>query len=115
MSASLSLAKQKQKKMKLNQMLMKVLVELSSVYVNITKRKYVYNKFRSSHPEVFLGKGVLKICRKSTWEHLCRSVISIKLQNNFIEIELRHGFSPVNLLNNFRTTFHRKTSGCLLP
>ena len=39
MSASLSLTEQKkEKKMKLNQMLMKVLVELSSVYVNITKR-----------------------------------------------------------------------------
>ena len=26
-------------------------------------------KLRSSHPEVFLGKGVLKICRKFTGEH----------------------------------------------
>ena len=36
--------------------------------------------FRSSHPEVFLGKGILKICGKLTGEHPCRSVISIKLQ-----------------------------------
>ena len=35
--------------------------------------------WRSSHPEVFLGKGVLKICCKFTTEHLWRSVISIKL------------------------------------
>ena len=35
--------------------------------------------FRSSHPEVFLGKGVLKICSKFTGEHPCRSAISIKL------------------------------------
>ena len=35
--------------------------------------------FRSSHPEVFLVKGVLKICSKFTGEHPCRSVISIKL------------------------------------
>ena len=34
---------------------------------------------RSSHPEVFLGKGFLKIYSKFTGEHLCRSVISIKL------------------------------------
>ena len=34
---------------------------------------------RSSHPEVFLKKGVLKICSKFTGEHPCRSVISIKL------------------------------------
>ena len=35
---------------------------------------------RSSPPEVFLGKGVLKICSKFTGEHPCRTVISIKLQ-----------------------------------
>ena len=39
--------------------------------------------YRSSHPEVFLGKGVLKICSKFTEEHLCQSVISIKLQSSF--------------------------------
>ena len=33
--------------------------------------------FRNSHPEVFLGKGVLKICSTLTGEHLCRSAISI--------------------------------------
>ena len=36
-------------------------------------------KTRSSHPTVFLGKGVLKICSKFTREHPCRSAISIKL------------------------------------
>ena len=35
---------------------------------------------RSSCPEVFLRKGVLKICSKFTGVHQCRSVISIKLQ-----------------------------------
>ena len=49
---------------------------------------------RSSQPEVFLGKGVLKICSKFTGEHLCQSAISIKL--------LR------------RTPFPRNTSGWLL-
>ena len=34
---------------------------------------------RNSHPEVFLEKGVLKICSKFTGEHPCQSVISIKL------------------------------------
>ena len=34
---------------------------------------------RSSHPEVFLEKGVLKICSKFTGEHPCGSAISIKL------------------------------------
>ena len=39
----------------------------------------MYKLHRSSYPEVFLGKGLLKICSKSTGEHLCRSATSIKL------------------------------------
>ena len=69
---------------------------------------------RSSPSEVFLGKGVLKICNKFTGEHPCRSVISIKLQSNFFEIALRHGCSPVNLLHIFRTPFLINTLGWLL-
>ena len=42
------------------------------------------SEHRSSFPEVFLGKGALKICSKFTGENLCRSAISIKLQSNFI-------------------------------
>ena len=59
--------------------------------------------FRSSHPDVFLGKGALKICSKfyrKTPMRTCdfnnvarkrcseKSVISIKLLSNFIEIAL---------------------------
>ena len=33
---------------------------------------------------------------------------------NFIEITLRHGCSPVNLLHIFRTPFFKNTSGWLL-
>ena len=73
---------------------------------------YIY--FRSSRPEVFLGKGVLKIYSKFTGEHPCRSAISIKLQRNFSEIALRHGCSPVNVLHIFRTPFPKNTSGRLL-
>ena len=71
---------------------------------------YIY---RSSHSEMFLEKGVLKICIKFTGEHPCRSAISIKLQSNFIEITLRHGCSPVNLLHIFGTLFLKNTSGWL--
>ena len=67
----------------------------------------------SNPPEVFLGKGVLKICRKCTGEHPCRSVISVNLSCNFIEITLRLGCFPVNLLHIFRTTFDKNTSGGL--
>ena len=35
--------------------------------------------YRNSRPEVFLRKGILKICSKFTVEHPCRSVISINL------------------------------------
>ena len=79
---------------------------------------YIYSiltekmRIRSSHPEVFLGKGVLKICSKFT-EHPSRIVISIKLPCNFIEIALRHGCS-VNLLLIFRTPFTKNISGQLL-
>ena len=38
----------------------------------------------------------------------------IKLQSNFIEITLRHGCFPVNLLHIFRTPFPRNTSEWLL-
>ena len=66
---------------------------------------------RSKPPEVFLRKGVLKMWSKFTGEHPCRSVTSVKLQSNFIEITLRHGCSPVNLLRIFRTPFPRKPLG----
>ena len=70
--------------------------------------------FGSSLSEVFLGKGVLKICSKFAGEHLCWSVISIKLLCNFIKITLRHGCYPVNFLHIFRTPFSKNTSGGLL-
>ena len=47
----------------------------------------------SSHPGVLLGKDILKICSKFTGEH--------QYCCNFIEIILRHGWSPVNLLHFF--------------
>ena len=75
---------------------------------------YLLKKNRSCRPEVFLGKGVLKICSKCTGEHLCRSAISVKLLCNFTEIELSHGCSPVNLSHIFRTPFLKNTSGRLL-
>ena len=69
---------------------------------------------RSSPPEVFLGKSILKTCTQFTGEHPCRSVILIKLQSNFIEITLRHGCSPVNVLHIFRILFPKNSSGGLL-
>ena len=70
---------------------------------------------RSSPPEVFLGKGILKICSIFTGEHPSQSVISIKLLRNFIEITLQHGSYLVNSLQIFRTSFSKNTSGGLFP
>ena len=69
---------------------------------------------RSSLPEVFLRKGVLKISSKFTGEYSCRIAISIKLLCNCIEMTLRYGCSPVNLLHIFRIPFNMNTSGWLL-
>ena len=63
---------------------------------------------------MFLGEVVLKICSKRTGEHPSRNLISIKLQSNFIEVTLRHGYSPVNSRQIFRTSCSQSTSGRLL-
>ena len=82
---------------------------------SISTDKVVENMIcKSSHPEVFLEKPVLKICSKSTGEHQCQSVIPIKLLCKFIEITLRHECSPVNLPYIFRTSFTKNPSGWLL-
>ena len=49
-----------------------------------------------------------------TGDHPSWSAISLKLLCNFIEITLRHGYSPVNLLHIFRTLFPKNTSWWLL-
>ena len=48
---------------------------------------------------MFVRKGALKMCSKFTVEHPCGSAISIKLLCNFIEITLRHGCFPVNIMS----------------
>ena len=76
--------------------------------------EFVFSNFQKQPPRGVPWKSVLKICSKFTGEHPCRSAISIKLLCNFIEIALRHGCSPVNLLHIFRTPFPKNTSGRLL-
>ena len=69
--------------------------------------------FLSKNLQKQSSRGVLKICSKFTGEHPYRSMISIMLRSNFIEITLRHRCS-VNLMHIFRTSFPRNTSGRLL-
>ena len=90
--------------------LMRIFVEFPSFSVTFGESLF----YRSSRPEVFLRKGVLKICIKFTGEYPCRSLISIKLLCNFIETTLRCGCSPVNLLHIFRIAFPKNTYGWLL-
>ena len=45
--------------------------------------KLLIAKFRSSRPEVFLGKGVLKICSKFIGGHPCRSARVIALSSRY--------------------------------
>ena len=52
--------------------------QLTDFYMRATLALNVL-KYRSNHPEVFLEKGILKICNKFTGKHPCRSVISLKL------------------------------------
>ena len=58
-----------------------------TVFQDLFAESYYYTKkyiemSRSSPPQVFLGKGVLKVCSKFIGEHPCQSVVSIKLLCN---------------------------------
>ena len=75
---------------------------------------WLHQSLRRSRPEVFLRKGVLKICSKFAGEYPCRSVISIKLLCNFTEITPGHECFPVNSLHIFGTSFYINTYGGLL-
>ena len=69
--------------------------------INITEKYSITN--RSSRPEVFLGKGILKICSKFTGEHSCRSLISTKLLKHTLTRVLSCKFAAY-----FQNTFSSK-------
>ena len=95
----------------------KIMVQGHQRFANVWNRssKFIFisirswnSESRSSHPEVFLEKDVLKTCSKFTGEQWK------KLRSNFIETTLRHQCSPKNLLHIFRAPFLKNTSGWLL-
>ena len=90
----------------------KIRVWLISVAFCRTKKYQKQPSRRCSHKKV-------KKFSEFTGEQPCRSVVSIKLLCNFIEItlevKLRHGCSSVNFLFIFRTPFPNNTSAGLLP
>ena len=61
-----------------------------------------------------LIKRCSEICSKFTEEHLCQSVIFMKIKSNFIEIRLLLECSFANLVHIFRTVSHKKTLRGLL-
>ena len=71
------------------------------------------NSYKSNHPEVFQRKAVLKICGKFTGGHPCQRATSIMSLCNFIEITLRYGCSPVNLLHIEITLRHENKPASL--
>ena len=64
---------------------------------------------RNSPPEVFFGKGVLKIYSLFSGEHPRQSVISVKLGSNFTEITVQQRYTPVNFLYIVRTPLYRSS------
>ena len=79
------------------------LAQLVHTRGNVTRCWYQFSKCRTK------ALSIKERTKKFTGEHPCRNMISIKLQ-----IRLRHGCSPVNLLHIFRTFFHRNPSRELL-
>ena len=77
-------------------------------------RLWIYTFFKSSPPDMVLGKSVLELSSKCKEEHPYRSAISIKLLCICIVIAVRHGCSLVNLLHICRTTFPKNISEGLL-
>ena len=84
----------------------------------VEEQKKIEEKRRQQKKTKAKGKSVMRIHNKFIGEHPCRSAISIKLLKfkfiDFIELTLRHGFSPVNLMQIFKTPFLKNTSGRLL-
>ena len=79
--------------------------------LNIAKYcKWLLLDFKGTFSKSVLYR-TLKIYRRTPMQ----KCISKNLQSNFIEITLRHGFSPVNLVPIFRTFFYKNTSEWLLP
>ena len=63
-------------------------MKMTLSFVHCVQESAYFAEFRSSHPEMFLRKGVPKICGKFTGEPPCRSAKY-----------------PVNFLHIFRTPF----------
>ena len=68
------------------------------------KRFPDYKLYRSSHPEVFCKKGVLRNFAKLTGEHLCQSPVQA-WPANLLTKRLWQRCFPVNFAKFLRTAF----------
>ena len=87
--------------------------------VNLNKQSFEYVRIMENNRQKQSSRGVLrKWCSKNKQQIYRRTPIPKcdfnNMQSNFIEITLRHGCSPVNLLYIFRTFFPQNISERLL-
>ena len=82
-----------------------------SVFEVVIKNLLLVCKLRSSHVTQLMMSLIVVI---SQWIYDYESRSVTPRLNNFIEITLRHGCSPRNLLYILRTPFLKNTSGRLL-
>ena len=66
--------------------------------------------FRSSFPEVFCEKRILKNFAKFTGKHLCHSLFFNKIACSFIKKRLWYRCFPVNFVKFLKTPFFHKTA-----
>ena len=90
-----------------------LMLNANNQYLALNEEKNFMSRFRSSPPEVFLGKGVLEIHSKFTGKHSCRSANSIKLYVKHWNCTSAWVFSS-KFEHIFRPPFSKNTYGELL-
>ena len=73
----------------------------------------VFSRLKNKHCNINIEVSFSCPAVVKFYKHPCQRVIPIKLQSNFIEIKLRYGCSPLNLLRISRTPFPKNNSGGL--
>ena len=56
-----------------------LILNVNNQYLTLKQGQNFMSRFRSSPPDVFLGKSFQKVCSKFTGENPCQRAISIKL------------------------------------
>ena len=83
------------------------------LFQSMAKNKFAYSfiveNIRSSRPEVFCKKGVLRNFAKFAGKHLCQSLFLNKVAGirpaTILKKRFRHRYFPVNFVKFLRTPF----------